>query len=164
MKNVVAKGVAKLGLLAVMMIIAASVSANAQSLNYRLTANIPFEFSVAGQKLPAGKYWVNRAQIGNGDAVVQIRSTDGHQNITRLTIPVSVLNPAKDGSLVFHRYGDDYFLSEIWPAGGQTGRVLPKTRTERELERKAQDNNGVAELRTPQLQLHIVTIRTSNLP
>ena len=106
MKNVVAKGVAKLGLLAVMMIIAAGVSANAQTLNYRLTANIPFDFSVAGKKLPAGKYWVNRAQLGNGDTLVQIRSTDGHQNITRLTIPVSTDNPMNDGSLVFHRYGE----------------------------------------------------------
>ena len=163
MKNVVANGVAKLGLLAVMMIIAASVSANAQSLNYRLTANIPFDFSVAGEKLPAGKYWINRAPLGNGDAVVQIQNTDGHKTITRLTIPVSTLDPAKDSSLVFHRYGDQYFLSEIWPAGGQTGRVLPKTRAERELERKAQDT-GVAQLRTPELQLHLVTIRTSNLP
>ena len=160
MKNVVAKGVAKLGLL--MMIIAAGVSANAQTLNYRLTANIPFDFSVSGKKLPAGKYWVSRAQLGNGDAVVQIRSTDGHQNITRLTIPVITANPMNDGSLVFHRYGEEYFLSEIWPAGGSTGRVLPKSRTERELERKAQDNNGIAELRMPQLRT--VTIRTSNLP
>ena len=50
MKNVVARGVAKAGLLAAMIVIAASVSANAQSLQYRLTANIPFDFSVAGKK------------------------------------------------------------------------------------------------------------------
>ncbi|HEU4837246.1 MAG TPA: hypothetical protein VFS90_22635 [Pyrinomonadaceae bacterium] len=163
MKNLVVKGVAKLGLLAVMTIIAAGVSANAQSLNYRLTANIPFEFSVSGTKLPAGKYWINRAQLGNGDAVVQIRSTDGHEHVTRLTIPISTLNPMQDGTLIFHRYGEEYFLSEIWPAGGSTGRVLPKSRVERELQRKAQ-GTGIAELRTPQLQLRIVTIRTSNLP
>jgi len=78
MKNVVARGVAKAGLLAAMIVIAASVSANAQSLQYRLTANIPFDFSVAGKKLPAGKYWINRAQQGSGDMVVQISSTDGH--------------------------------------------------------------------------------------
>lgn len=144
MKNVVAK----MGLLAVMMIVAASVSANAQSLNYRLTANIPFDFSVAGQKLPAGKYLINRAQVSDGDMVIQIRSTDGHSNITRLTIPVSADRPAKNGTLVFHRYGDEYFLSEIWPAGGVTGRELHKSRAERELARKAQDS-GVAALNAP---------------
>lgn len=140
MKNVVAK----FGLLAVMMIIAASVSANAQSLNYRLTANIPFDFSVAGQKLPAGKYWINRAQQSNGDTIVQIRSTDGHSNITHFTIPVFGYEPVETSSLVFRRYGDEYFLSEIWPVGAVTGRELTKSRAERELARKAQDNGTVA--------------------
>src|SRR5690242_14577380 len=106
MKNVVVK----MGLLVVMMIIAASVSANAQTLQYRLTANIPFDFSVAGEKLPAGKYWVKRAQQSDGDMVVQISSADGHSNVTRLTIPVSTDKPVKNGSLVFNRYGDEYFL------------------------------------------------------
>ena len=158
MKNVVANGVAKLGLLAVMMFIAASVSANAQSLNYRLTANIPFDFSVAGEKLPAGKYWINRAQQSNGDMVVQISSTDGHSNITRLTIPVFASKPAKSGKLIFNRYGDEYFLSEIWPAGGETGRGLHKSRAERELLRKAQ-NSGVAALNAPDVKT--VTIQAN---
>ena len=147
MKNVVAK----MSLLAVMTIIAASVSANAQSLNYRLTANIPFDFSVAGQKLPAGKYWINRAQQGNGDTVIQIRSTDGHSSITRLTIPVFGSKPSKTSSLVFNRYGDEYFLSEIWPVGAVTGRELTKSRTERELARKAQDN-GIAAVNAPDVK------------
>jgi len=155
MKNVVAK----IGLLAVMTIIAASVSAQAQSLSYRLTANIPFDFSVAGKKLPAGKYWINRAQQGSGDTVVQISSTDGHSNVIRFTIPVIAYNPVKNGTLVFHRYGDDYFLSEIWPAGGVTGRELPKSRAERELERKAQDS-GIAAMRAPEVRT--ITIRVTN--
>jgi hypothetical protein len=147
MKNVVAK----FGLLAVMMIIAASVSANAQSLQYRLTANIPFDFSVGSEKLPAGKYWISRAQQSNGDTVVQIRSTDLHSNVTRFTIPVLVSNPVKNSSLVFHRYGDEYFLAEIWPVGSVTGRELPKTRAERELARKAQDS-GVAAVNAPEVK------------
>lgn len=151
MKNVVAQGVAKLALLAVMIVIAASVSANAQSLNYRLTANIPFDFSVGGQKLPAGKYWISRAQQSNGDTVVQIRSTDLHSNTTRFTIPVLASNPVKESSLVFHRYGDEYFLAEIWPVGSETGRELLKTRAERELARKAQDS-GVAAVNAPNVK------------
>jgi len=161
MKNVVAKGVAKIALLAVMMIIAASASAKAQSLNYRLTANIPFDFSVSGKKLPAGKYWVSRAQQSSGDTIVQIRSTDGHSNIIRLTIPVVSLDPTKNSLLVFHRYGEEYFLSEIWPVGGLTGRELPKSRAERDLERKTQDS-GIAAMKAP--QMNTVAIRTSNLP
>ena len=159
MKNVVAKSVAKIGLLAVMTIIAASVSTQAQSLTYRLTANIPFDFSVAGKKLPAGKYWINRAQQSSGDTVIRISSTDGHSSVTRFTIPVIAYNPAKDSSLVFHRYGDEYFLSEIWPAGASTGRELPKSRAERELEREAQ-NNGIAAMRAPEVRT--ITLRVTN--
>jgi hypothetical protein len=147
MKNVVAK----FGLLVVLTIVAAGASANAQSLQYRVTANIPFDFSVAGQKLPAGKYFINRAQQGDGDMVVQIRSTDGHSNVTRLTIPISAYNPVNKSKLVFNRYGDDYFLSEIWPAGSATGRELPKSRAEREVARKAKDS-GVAALNAPDVK------------
>jgi hypothetical protein len=151
MKNVIVK----MSLLAVMMIIAASVSANAQTLQYRLTVDIPFDFSAAGEKLPAGKYWIKRAQQSDGDMVVQISSTDGHSNITRLTIPLSANKPVKNGILVFNRYGNEYFLSEIWPAGGVTGRELHKSRAERELARKAQDS-GIAAVNAPDVKTVIV--------
>ena len=155
MKNVVAK----MSLLAVMTIIAAGVSVNAQSLSYKLTANIPFDFSVAGsEKLPAGKYTIGRAQQSNGDTVVQIRSTDGEANLVRFTIPVFAYNPVKKSSLVFRRYGNEYFLAEIWPVGALTGRELPKTQAERELARKA-ENSGVAALNAPDVKT--VTIQVN---
>ena len=36
---------------------------------------------------------------------------------------------------VFHRYGDHYFLVQVWPAGATTGRAIPKSRQELEIER-----------------------------
>ena len=136
MKNVFAKGLVKFGLLAVIALISAGVPAKAQSLQYKLTANIPFDFKVMDKKLPAGKYSISRAQQLNGDLVIQIVSEDGRQNVSRLTIPVVTRDPSKEGLLVFHQYGDEYFLNEIWPAGGHTGRALPRSRSERELERQ----------------------------
>src|SRR5207244_6047829 len=35
--------------------------------------------------------------------------------------------------LVFHRYGNRYFLYQIWVRGENRGRELPQTRLEREL-------------------------------
>ncbi len=35
--------------------------------------------------------------------------------------------------LVFHRYGDQYFLAQIWTEGNNRGLELPKTRREREV-------------------------------
>ena len=139
MKNVVARGLLKFGLLAVMMVIAAGAPAKAQSLGTRLTVNIPFDFTVTDKKLPAGKYAIGRAQQGNGDLVIQISRVDGDESVARLTIPVITGDPANDGLLVFHQYEDEYFLYEIWPAGGHTGRALPKSRTERDLEKKVSD-------------------------
>ena len=136
MKNVVARGLLKFGLFAAVVVIAAGATAKAQSLQYRLTVNIPFDFTVTDKKLPAGKYSIVRAQQGSGDLVLQISSEDGSESITRLTIPVFTRDAANEGMLVFHQYEDEYFLYEIWPAGGHTGRALPKSRTERELERK----------------------------
>jgi hypothetical protein len=136
MKNVFAKGLVKFGLLAVITVISAGAPAKAQSLQYKLTANIPFEFTVMDKKLPAGKYSISRAQQANGDLVIQIVSEDRRENVSRLTIPVVTRDPAKEGMLVFHQYGDEYFLFEIWPAGGNTGRALPRSRAERELERQ----------------------------
>jgi hypothetical protein len=159
MKKATVTGFAKLGLLAVMMIVAAGASAKAQSLDYRLTANIPFDFSVADKKLPAGKYWISRAQQSQGDTIVQIRGAEGNANVVRLTIPVNSHMPMRSASLIFNRYGEEYFLSEVWTKGGSIGRGLLKSRAERELERKAQDNQ-IAATRVPELTT--VTIRASN--
>jgi hypothetical protein len=136
MKNVIASGLIKFGLFAAMVVMAAGATAKAQSLQYRLTVNIPFDFTVTDKKLPAGKYSISRAQQSNGDLVVQISSENGKESVARLTIPVVTREPANEGMLVFHQYEGEYFLYEIWPAGGQTGRALLKSRTERELEQK----------------------------
>ena len=40
--------------------------------------------------------------------------------------------PAKT-MLVFHRYGNRYFLYQIWVEGNNRGRELPRTPSEKEL-------------------------------
>ena len=139
MKNVVVKGLVKFGLFAAVLMIGMGASAEAQTLQYKVTANIPFDFTITDKKLPAGKYSIVRAQNGNGDQVLQISSADGQQLLSRLTIPVIARDVVKQGVLVFRQYGNEYFLYEIWPAGGQTGRAFPKSRAERELQRQGND-------------------------
>jgi hypothetical protein len=151
MNKTVVKGFITTAVLA-MAIIVAGVSAQAQSLQYKLTVDIPFDFQVANQKLPAGKYSVGRAQEMSGDTVLQVRSTDGHSTANRFSIPIVSVKTKNRGELVFHRYGDQYFLSEIWPAGGGTGRAFLKTRTERDLERNAREN-GVAAVKAPKAEI-----------
>ena len=149
MNRTVVKGFITSALL-VMAIIVAGVSAQAQTLQYKLNVDIPFDFTVSGQKLPAGKYSVGRAHEASGDSVLQVRSTDGHSTANRFSIPVVNFRTKSRAELIFHRYGDQYFLSEVWPAGGGTGRAFVKTHAERDLERSVREN-GVAAVKAPEI-------------
>ena len=85
-------------------------SAQGHSLAYQIRANIPFDFIVADKKLPAGEYSISRAKQEIGDAFLRISSIDGRANAILSTILVQTLDAKDDGTLVFHRYGDHYFL------------------------------------------------------
>ena len=87
---------------------------------------------------------------------MRISSKDGHSNINRWTIPVIRLTSKDKATLLFHRYGDQYFLSQVWPAGGSTGRLLPKSRAERDAERQARNNMVGMATKAPHAE--IVTI------
>ena len=159
MKKETAKRITKLGLLVVLAIIAVGIPAKAQSLQYKLTVNVPFDFTVGNTRLVAGVYAIQRAETSSGDLVVRISSVGGRASVTGLTSPVSTLHPKDEARLVFHRYGDQYFLCEVWPTSATTGRVLPKSRSERDVQRKAQDNLGAAAMKTNDME--IVTIVAS---
>jgi hypothetical protein len=118
-------------------------SAQAQSLADPIKVNIPFDFQVADTKFPAGEYYVRRLPHSSSDSVVMISSVDAGHVTVRLTSAVETFTPKDKGTLVFHRYGEQYFLYQVWPAGGETGRVLPRSRSERE----AKDREFVGTLR-----------------
>jgi hypothetical protein len=60
-----------------------------------------------------------------------------------------------ESTLVFHRYGDEYFLSTIWTAGNDTGHELFKSRAERELIRASSKlAKSASELQTVTLVAH----------
>ena len=113
--------------------------AQAQSLANPIRVRIPFDFVVANKTLVAGEYFFQRAQPYSGDGMVLVRSADGRTKLIRLSNPVQSLDPKSRITLVFHRYGNQHFLAQVWPAGATSGRELPKSRTERELERQARE-------------------------
>jgi hypothetical protein len=131
MKKYVVRTLTQIGLLAVIATVTAVGTAQGQSLAYKLKANIPFDFVVADKILPAGEYLIGRFQEGSGDSVLLISSVASHKRVIRLTTPVTARDPKDNGTLVFHRYGDQYFLSEVWAEGATTGRMFSESRTER---------------------------------
>ena len=94
-----------------------------------LTVDLPFAFQVNNKQLPAGKYQV-KAEAGH--AVVLLRGVDCKQAIFSLSAPIESGKTREVPSLVFSRYGDRYFLSQIWVGGSNSGRGLPTSAAERE--------------------------------
>ena len=113
----------------------AMVSARVQA-SFPLGVNIPFDFVVGKQTLPAGEYRIERLFSDKLDALL-IRSTDGRASTIMMTMAVLANDWQSESKLVFNRYGDQYFLSQIWTAGNKSGRELYKSPREAELARQA---------------------------
>jgi hypothetical protein len=78
--------------------------------DYAVRATIPFNFTVNGSRLPAGNYTLG-SDITN-PRVLKISDRTQHVHVMVLAMP-SADEKRKANQLVFHKYGDQYFLSEI---------------------------------------------------
>ena len=95
-----------------------------------IKADVPFMFYVGQTLMPQGAYTVNESANG---AVAWIRAMDA--DATKTVITLSVVGKRRDepAKLVFHRYGEDYFLAEIWTGHAPTGQALVPSPREKEL-------------------------------
>ncbi len=104
-------------------------SAEAQQ-SEKLSVTIPFDYYAGGKVLPAGDYIVSD---GIATGVVMLRSRTQGQAVMLPTHNVASARPQNNAKLIFHRYGNRYFLSEIWSeAGSVQGYQLSPSRTEKE--------------------------------
>jgi hypothetical protein len=87
-----------------------------------IRANVPFSFTVKGKVLPAGTY-----NVSNNNSALVIRGFNGGA----VTLGQHKESSTSSPKLVFHRYGDEYILREVWM--GMSGYELPQTSREREL-------------------------------
>ena len=123
----------------VLLLTAVSVSAQSERSG---VLNIPFNFIVGGKTLPAGEYTVepNRRDF---DKVWLVQSRDGRKSILFVTMSVRANETQENTRLVFHKLGDQYFLSQIWTTGDATGRELAPPRMERELAKNAVESRTI---------------------
>ncbi|MCI0390024.1 MAG: hypothetical protein MOB07_14840 [Acidobacteria bacterium] len=94
---------------------------------------IPFDFSVGDKTFPAGVYSVT--SVNQEKIMLRLSSGDGREAIHILTNPVEAKETPTTSKLIFRRYGETYFLSQIWESYNDQGRQLSKSRTERSVER-----------------------------
>jgi hypothetical protein len=120
----------------------AVVSVQAQS-SGKLEVNIPFEFQIGSQMLPAGEYSVKRLTQNS----VLVRSADGKQSAIAQTPRAVTANgneKALQEKLVFNQYGNQYFLSQVWMVRGSDGRELYKSDAEHRAAREQTVASGGA--------------------
>jgi len=82
--------------------------ANAQTAHHTMTANVPFGFELGSTHMGPGTYRIstpvqNVVELRNGSQVAMILAYSGESS-----------RPSKTAKIVFDRYGDHYFLRQIW--------------------------------------------------
>jgi hypothetical protein len=75
-----------------------------------------------------------RQLTSDGSALVIQGSANG-ESAVRLTETINGIKKRTQARLVFHRYGDNYFLAQVW-TGYTTGRALAKSKHRRAIERE----------------------------
>lgn len=113
----------------VLLALAGSALLLAQTMSTRLVAEVPFEFEMANLKLPAGEYQVS--EFTARPAIHVFNYEAGKNALANSNVLSYEATESRDLRLVFNKYGDRYFLSEIWYPN--IARILPKSKTEREL-------------------------------
>jgi len=147
MKSQIVKTLLRLGFL-VVFAVAGVVSAHGQSLSNPVRANVPFDFTLGDKKFSAGDYYIIRARTNSGDLVLRVSSVTGNRGAFQLTSGLRTSAPKKSDTLIFHQYGDQYFLSEVWPAGANAGRMFFESRDEREARVSMATNKVATQVRT----------------
>jgi hypothetical protein len=113
--------------------LAASAPASAKTIAM-LRAQVPFDFYVGDRLIAAGDCAV--ASITDGGSALRISSSGGKESAISLTDQTSAkANREGNPRLVFHKYGDQYFLAAVWDTG-QGGRALHESKRERNLRKE----------------------------
>jgi hypothetical protein len=116
-----------LAILGLFLMLAASV--HAQGAN-KIAANVPFDFTAGDAKLKAGEYTIRR-----DDMQMLVVTSQAEKTRTFVLAPRTVRRTRGEApeKLVFHRHGDQYFLSEVWISRGSDGNGLYVSAAERRL-------------------------------
>jgi hypothetical protein len=115
-------------LLGIFLLVLVSVG-YAQSGSPIVNVKIPFNFNIGAQKFLAGQYDLKPLL----QHTMMLRNQQGRGLTNMSTISVRSMEPPNSTALIFRRYGEHYFLSQIWVAGDAVGSEIPKCRSEIEI-------------------------------
>ena len=99
-----------------------------------VVANVPFNFTVDTVRMPAGDYTLKPTSSHRGVIRLQNRETGASVLVSAQNLLSTHQGKEEEsGMIIFHRYGDRYFFSEVWTPYGVRGRTKP-SKLEREIE------------------------------
>jgi len=93
-------------------------SAHADSAQ-KITANVPFDFTVGNTSLPAGQYDFSRTD----DNILVVRGADGHSFFT-MTNAVRTTEQPEKSVLKFNTVEGRHVLVQVWDERNDTGNEL----------------------------------------
>ncbi len=106
-----------------------------------LEVNVPFQFHVGSAKLPAGKYTI-RLLDDSDLTVMEISSADGSTSaLFQVQAADTNSTPAKS-ELIFNKYGNRYFLLELFDEGNSTGSKVAESRYEKRISKETAETQA----------------------
>ncbi|HYV05726.1 MAG TPA: hypothetical protein VFB82_14125, partial [Blastocatellia bacterium] len=106
-----------------------------------IRVNVPFDFTADHNVLPAGKYTIQSGGV-NLNGVIRITSDDGKATVFLLSHSAQSIQSRNETVVIFHRYGDQYFLFQVWAVGDTIGSEIPRSSVERQAEREVDNEKG----------------------
>jgi len=125
----------RLFVIAALLMFASIAATQVVRANEPMLVNIPFAFVAGNATLPAGEYRVEK--LDGNSAVVLIRCSDASAAAVVLSNTAQAKETPTQSKLIFKRYDNRYFLSQVWRAGSIRGRELLKSRAEKEIAQSA---------------------------
>jgi hypothetical protein len=106
-----------------------------------LEVNIPFQFHAGNTKLPPGKYFIHTLDDAD-QTVMEISSADESTSALFEVQPAQANSAPVKSELVFNKYGNRYFLAELFQEGNPNGSKAVESRYEKRISQDQSDTTA----------------------
>jgi len=93
-----------------------------------IKVTVPYRFAIEGKIFSAGQYTFLSSR-----EKLWIQESGGRNVAVLFTGALEGKVPERDGKVIFDCYFNECFLSQVWIAGAEAGRTLPKSKHEIQL-------------------------------
>jgi hypothetical protein len=98
-------------------------------------ANVPWGFTINDSYVPAGTYTISPLPTDH----LMLEVSNREHKVDILSMALDGSRTRKDNVLVFHKYGDQYFLTEIRSTAGSMELSFPTSKAEKRARTQTQE-------------------------